>query len=157
MSTDGARVKPDADFRRDFRRSQDTTEKVCEWLRGLGFDCDVKPSELTPNSDVRWQYVDSGDIEVKQRFEVKHRKESFTKESFPYASIIVDEVYKVDKYPLPTLYAYLIVSADMKCVAVITSKSKPHWFKQKKYDHAQRRECEFYFIPKEYATFMDFH
>jgi len=96
---------------------------------------------------------DDGDLFVTLRVEHKVRSLQFTcREDYPYDTIFIDEVYKIDnKFDLPL--CYVIENTDGTCCAVIYGFTKPHWKKETKFDKIQNRVCDFYVVSKSQARF----
>lgn len=128
--------KSDAAFLEAFEESQKYVEIVAEWLRGKGYDAQVKPSEVRPSFDQRMQYQDSGDIEIRKRVEVKHRNIPFTSRyDFPYSTVFVDEVYKIDRVPSKKqLAAYIILNKDATHAAIVDPATSEMWVVEEKFD-----------------------
>ena len=149
-------VKPQAEFRQNLKKSQEYVAVVNNWLRGYGFNSNILPYTVCKDVSERWEHTDSGDIEIRQRVEVKHRPKMDFKslDDLPYPSIIIDEAYKIDKHNINTLYAYFIVNSSKTRAMVILPRTKKHWFKKKWTDVAEKIEREFYFCPKEHLILV---
>ena len=142
-------MKPDREFLRDFNESQRWVERAAKWLETFGYVVEIKPYSLRPTSDLRRDFMDSGDLDVDgKRVEVKRRPDiDFTDAStFPYDTILVDEAYKIDRKAQERL-GYVIFNSTGSHACIVLEKSKRYWKKTKKWDKKQRRVCEYYECP----------
>lgn len=119
-------------------------------------DCDVviKPTLEAPSTELRHEYIDSGDIEIRQRVEVKHRSIGFTcAKDYPFPTIIVDEVHKVDRIPKGQLWGYVIVNEAGTHVCCLRANTQGRWTIQRKHDKKQGAERAFYVCPVKIGWF----
>jgi len=98
------------------------------------------------------EYGDSGDLEIMQRVEVKHRPRlTFTcKEDFPFRTLIVDVCHAYDR-ARPKPYAYIILNREMTVAFVVYCSTFKHWVRVRKLDTAKHREREFYEVPLDFV------
>ena len=142
-------AKSDAAFIEDWNKSHTYVWVVGQWLCGRGYDVSIKPSILRPEFTTRNKYIDDGDLEIRQRIEVKHRPSlAFTcARDYPYPTVFLDEAYKVDRRPPQSLFAYIILNAECSACCVILNSTRQYWVKETIFDKAQGRECENYACP----------
>lgn len=149
-------MKTDSAFIKDLSESRSRVDRFAAMCRRAGADVWVYPPDTRPDSDSRSEYSDGGDMMLQTRIEHKVRDIAFTcAEDFPYSTMIVDEVYKVDRIKARP-FRYVIENKDGTRIAVVKSSTKPHWTVSRRYDPQQRRECEFYEVPTSLVTFCDF-
>lgn len=123
---------------------------VAEWLTRLGFVVKILPATTTPDEGGRFDHVDFGDLEIIKRVEVKYWPEIdfHAIEDVPYNDIIVDEAYKIDKFPKQTLYGYVILNKSKNGCMLIANETRPFWFKKEVFDKKENALRTFYFCPK---------
>ena len=153
-------VKPRDEFVSLMKDSMKAAAIVAASLREDGFEVEILPSKgISPNEARRWSYVDHGDLVVswgidKERIEAKKwpNIDFFTLDEIPYADIIVDESYKIEKPGRLPLFAYIIVNSSETAYLSIPIWTKGHWFIDTKLDRREGTERAFYFCPKQYVT-----
>lgn len=147
-------MKSDAEFLHALQGSQAHVSAVAGWLATKNFDVLIRPTTVRPDFDSRNDYADCGDIELRQRVEVKQRDLDFTcVQDFPYPTVIVDEKFKVDRIPKPHLWGYLIMNRALTHLCCIRSGTRPQWTVENKYDHKDGQTREFYVCRKELCAF----
>ena len=142
----------DPTFVHDLKLSKDAVWALQKWLVSEGYTVMVKPILVRPTVEERGDYADSGDLEIVQTIECKHRLNvDFTcREDYPYKTVFVDEAQRYDrKQPKP--YAYMLLNKSMTHVALIRCTSAGKWEKVKKFDKGKERI--FYHCPLKYVTF----
>lgn len=128
---------------------------AARWLHSLGYDVTVK-SSTEASSHSEWkQHADGGDIFITQRIEVKKLGRVFTENSWPFGSnFIVCAKHAFDSAK-PKPYAYIYLSSDERCVAVLKSDTSSRWRvdqrKDSRYDNIAQ---EFYFAPMDCVKFF---
>lgn len=148
-------TKSDQDFIDAFEGSKSAVEKVLAWAKGKNLDVAIKESRLRPDFDHRVEYADEGDLEIRKRIEVKHRKLKFTSaEDYPFSTVFVDEAYKVDRYPIETLSSYVIVNKPMTHAAIVLAGTREHWFIERRYDPTNGDMRNFYVCPVRFTKFI---
>jgi hypothetical protein len=146
-------MKSDAAFLRDLAASRSAVTRFAQQMCDVGFHAEATPQETRPTAAVRMKYGDSGDLMLCGRVEHKVRDLNFEDaDSYRYATVIVDEKYKVDRAVDPPL-AYVIENRDGSCAAVVYGYTRPHWKVERRWDAKQDRECLFYTIDKKYVRF----
>ena len=139
---------PYAQFIHELRASQTYVNAVASWMAMHDCDVVIKPTLEAPSTELRHEYIDSGDIEIRQRVEVKHRSIGFTcAEDYPFPTIIVDEVHKVDRIPKGQLWGYVIVNEAGTHVCCLRADTKGRWTIQRKHDKKEGAERAFYVCP----------
>jgi hypothetical protein len=141
-------MKTQAQFIQALQESQTYVNAVASWMAMHDCDVVIKPTLIAPSTEVRHEYIDSGDIEIRQRVEVKHISIGFTcAEDFPYPTIIVDEVHKVDRIPRGQLWGYVIVNEAGTHVCCLRADTKGRWTIQRRHDKKEGAERAFYVCP----------
>ncbi len=149
-------MKSEESFRDALSASQSHVARVATWLQGRGCNVLMWPTSVRPSFEQRNEYADCGDIEMRMRVEVKQKGIEFTcADDYPYATVIVDEVFKVDRIQLETLWGYIILSSNGHSACRIAPGSKPHWGKSTLWDKKDRQYRDFYVCPKEKCTFYE--
>ena len=143
----------DPNFERDLAESQQSVMVVAEWLRSKGLPVIIRPTFVRPSSDKMSEFSDSGDLEIIQRVEVKHRKTlQFTSSAdFPYKTVIVDACHCYDNAN-PKPYAYIIVNRMMDAGFLVKCETRPQWSRVEKLDTAKGRVRSFYECPTKLVT-----
>ena len=149
-------MKSDDRFVSDLQQSRTRVERFAAMCRRAGADLWVYPSDVRPKASEREAYADGGDLMLQTRIEHKVRDIDFyDANDFPYDTMIVDEVYKVERIKARP-FRYVIENRDGTRLAVVRSVTKPKWTIKKRFDPQQGRECEFYEINKRFVAFCDF-
>ena len=147
-------MMPDDQFIESLHQSKEFVQKAAEWLAGQGFEIFVRPTVVRPDWDSRHEFADNGDLEIRMRIEVKHRDLDFTcREDYPFDTVIVDEVFKVDRIPKNHLYGYVILNQACTHAGLIGGKTRPTWTTFEKYDNRISENRSFYVCPKEKVNF----
>lgn len=140
-------MKDDSAFIADLNASRSRVTRFAGIARSAGVNIWQFPEVVRPDSSERSQHADSGDLMMQVRVEHKVRDFDFMSAAdFPFATIIVDEKYKIDRIPSRP-FIYVIESKSGHAAAVVSSRSMAKWQTVKRYDAAQKRECEFYEAP----------
>jgi hypothetical protein len=95
-----------------------------------GWTVEIPGVRLAPTAKDAPMFVDKGDLFLvkRTRLDVKHRDIDFTgREDFPYPTMFVSNVAAVDR--AHDVEAYITVSRDFSCRAIITKETRPHWIK----------------------------
>jgi hypothetical protein len=145
----------DPTFVDDLKESQRGVAIVAQWFRARGYEVTVPETHIRPNPDVRMDYSDSGDLFVKQRIEVKHRKVDFTcAADFPYPTILVDVAHSWDRGN-PKAFAYFSLNkAGTHAALILCRDTLEHWIKTEKYDPHAGRKGWYYECPVEHVQFI---
>jgi len=138
-----------------FKESAQYVNQVAYWLDSRGLRARVIPCALRPSHDQWKDYADTGDIEVTLLVEVKHRQLEFTcHDDYPYATVVVDEVYKLDA-KRSQLYAYVILNRAATHAVVVPRHTWQQWQRMSRQDHIAGRVCEFYVVDKGLCNFVE--
>lgn len=149
-------MKTDAQFVDSLMQSASCVSAVAAWMLRNNCDVLIRPTVVRPDFDSRNEYADGGDIEIRQRVEVKQRSIDFTSaDDYPYPTVIVDEKYKVDRIARGKLWGYLIVNKSGTHVCCIKPDSKSAWVVESKYDKKDGQQREFYVCPKRLCLFCE--
>jgi len=143
-------------FPERLEKSHEAVNATLFLLSDRGHRITLPPTHLRPSRSQWKEYTDNGDLEISFRIEVKHRTDlSFSSaETFPYETVIVNEVRKVEKYKVAPIW-YFIWNSDLSFYAFIDAKkTRKHWTKTTRYDHKSEKECVFYECPKKYVRFI---
>lgn len=144
----------DPNFVNDLKESCRHVAKVAEWLRSTGKTVKVNPIHIRDNVRNMSQFADGGDIEVDgKRVEVKQRRvRFFSKESFPYETIIVDAAHIWDRAN-PKPVAYILTNLEVTACLIVKSSTFEFWTRSKKWDRFKNRDRFFYECPIEHTSF----
>lgn len=144
----------DPTFIQDLRDSRVAVEVVTRWLVQRGYAVVVRPTFERPNPSQRFDYSDSGDLEIVQTVEVKRRGFTFTcKEDFPYPSTFVDTCHHYDKaHPKP--YAYVHLNREMTAALIIEGRTRSHWSRSVVNVGSQGRVKELYVVALDYTQIV---
>ena len=111
-------------------RSRSHFEEFARKQASMGVDIYTPPINDAPTHAARWAHRDSKDGVLIMAVEHKRRGISFTdRASFPYDTVIVDEVYKVDDKPHPCLI-YICENAAGTHAAVVYGWTRCNWLKE---------------------------
>lgn len=148
-------TKPYDRFIKSLQESRLCAWIVSEYLLKKGFDVRIIPATTTPNEEERFDHVDTGDIEIRLRAEVKHWPNiDFTSiDTVPYDKIIVDETYKIKKYGAATLYGYFILNASKTACLFIPGRTRSSWIEEEAHDKVEGGTRNFTFCPKDLVRF----
>lgn len=128
--------------------------RVASWLAKRSFNVRITPMPVWATKaerQARWQ--DGGDIEIIKRIEVKRRAIPFTTaEDYPYPSVFIDEVYKVDE-ALRDVEYWVILNHDMSHMAMVRPSTRRHWLIEEHFDPIQKRVCRWYACPTDFVSF----
>ena len=148
-------MKSDSEFVAALDKSKSAVQHVGQWMSDQGWSVVSNFSALRPDFESRHDYADSGDLEVRQRVEVKWINRFFTcAEDFPFPAIIVDEKFKIDRIPIKHLYGYAVVNREWSHVCLISAKTRANWKTATRYDSKDRQERTFYECPVEHCLFL---
>jgi len=149
-------TKPYEKFVEALDSSRQDSFLVADWLIKKNFSgVRILPASTRKESE-RWQdHTDSGDIEVRMRVEVKRwpKIDFLSLADIPYKNIIVDEAYKIAKFPVATLYGYFILNASRSACMFISSRTRSEWVEEEKYDNLDKSNKKFVFCPKSLVSF----
>jgi hypothetical protein len=148
-------MKSDKEFVSALNKSTNTVSVIANFLFAQGLQVLIKPTIVRSNFEDRHNFIDDGDLEIRQRIEVKHRNIEFTNANdYPFSSVIVDEQFKIDRIPASHLWAYIVVNNSISHICLIKSGTRKHWETQKMYDKKEQEQRNFYVCPKELCFFM---
>jgi hypothetical protein len=148
-------LKTDAEFVAALEESQQWVAEVARWMERKGYDVQVKPQRVRPSFESRHDFADEGDIEVRQRVEVKAREVDFTgPDDYPYPTVIVDEQYKVDRRPMRLLFGYVILNRSRTHACLIPARTRRHWSVVTLNDRKDRERRSFYVVAVGLCAFV---
>ena len=146
-------MKTDEAFLADLENSRGRVSRFASICRAAGVSIWIAPSVVRETAEDRHDFDDPGDLVVHLRVEHKERGLEFTSAAdFPFDTVIVDEVYKIDGIQHRPFW-YVSENAAGTRVAVISSRTMDKWKTESKYDQRQGRQCEFYVCPKKLVRF----
>lgn len=132
--------------------SEETVAYVAKWLESMGYNVTIKPLRRSPTSKEWQEYVDDGDLEIRLPVEVKCISRNFTgRRDWPFGDeFIVCARHSFDRYQVKPL-AYVIVSADHQCFAVVETRTFSQWKVVRRGDrrYGEQFSQEFYLCPLE--------
>lgn len=148
-------MKNDNDFVEALNASSKYVAAVASWMMSKNCDVMIRPTLIRPSFEARNEFADSGDIEIRQRIEVKHRDLDFTCASdYPFATVIVDEQFKIDRIPKGRLWGYMVVNRNCTHVCCIRPDAKSKWILSTRFDKKDGQDRKFYECPKELCVFV---
>lgn len=119
-------MKADADFLRDLEASHAVSMRVAMYLQAVGHNVRLFVPTVRKTAEERWEHTDSGDIEITKSIEVKQRGFDFhDAASYPYPTIYLGEVYKVDKI-WRDLYDFVLTNSSITHAACVDARTKKH-------------------------------
>jgi hypothetical protein len=143
-------------FLKHLNESQQGVRFVSDWLLGLGYEVSQSPSTQAEEAKDWKKHVDSGDLFIKQRVEVKKLSYCFSESHWPHGkNFIVCAKHAFDNAsPRPFMYVY--VSDDESCVALVKSDTSSQWRvdsrTDSRYEGKVSQDC--YFAPLECVSFV---
>lgn len=129
--------------------SQSAVWLVAEWLNNRGYDVTINATKKAPSHDDWKNYADNGDLEIKQRIEVKHLSAEFTcMDDWPFGNkFIVCAKHAFDRAK-PKPYAYIILNNKKTHMALVMGATSNSWFSEIRKDSRYNQvDQEFYFCP----------
>lgn len=136
--------------------SEEPVWLIARWLSGRGYSVQV-PAASRANKREDWKdHVDSGDLYISQRVEVKQLSVNFTSRSdWPYRDdFIVCAKHAYDN-ATPKPYTYIIVSADSSHAAAVMCLDSGKWYTGIREDSRYKGvKQEFYFAPLDTVRFF---
>ena len=148
-------MKDDESFIRDLGRSHQAVNDFAERSRRNGWQLWLPPEVLRPDASLRRLYADDGDLMLQVRIEHKVRTNiTWTcRADYPFQTVIVDEVYKVDKKSDMPVFMYVIEDQTAQYAAIVYGLTRRHWKTERMRDRIQNRDCDFYTIDKDKVRF----
>ena len=148
-------MKDNSSFLRDLSTSRLAVNEFAHRMRQKGLQVWLPPESVRPIASVRREYADDGDLMVQGRVEHKVRTNlHFTcRDDYPYATVIVDEVYKEDAKSEDHVLCYVIENAERTHAAVVYGWTRKNWRVERRRDPIQGRECDFYTVHKDKVRF----
>ena len=108
---------------------------------------------LKPQADFDAKEPDEGDLTVVARVEHKVRYFDFTsRDDYPYQSVFIDEVYKVNNKQDKVLM-YILENKAGTHAAVVYGFTYPQWKIKDIYDHKRGRTCANFQVDKSLVRF----
>ena len=143
----------DKTFLNRLEQSRRDVEKFAAAVAPTGVTV-LLPPAINRDCRENWaDYSDDGDAVV--HFWIEHKKRSFSftsREDYPYQTVIIDEVYKVNSKPHPCCM-YVIQDKTLQHAAIIYGWTRPFWKKERMFDKAVGRHVECYTVDKENVRF----
>ena len=143
-------------FLKHLDASMDGVMWATRWLASKGYDVVVKHMSRSPSRDQWKEHADQGDLYILQRIEVKHLGVSFTGPGdWPFGKkFIVCAKHSFDA-ATPKPFAYMIISQDKKCSAIVRADTSDQWLVEKKKDSRYDNVSQlFYLAPMECVKFV---
>jgi len=141
-------MKSDQAFLADLDRSNESARLTHAMLLSRRVCAQLMPVHKRESYAKRHAYADSGDIHIKRRVEVKHRKTiNFTcAEDFPFPTIIVEECHHIER-GFPPLEGIYIWNAALTHYVYISVATRLHWKVRTRFVPEAQRECDFFEVP----------
>lgn len=149
-------MKSDNEFIESLKGSEEYVNMVAEWLRTHGCKVEVPSVQVRPSFEERHKYIDTGDIKITLRIEVKHRSFDFTsKQDYPYDTVMIDETFKIDRINRGELWGYVIVNQSATHLCFVMAHTRKNWKIISKHDSKDAgRLCNSYVCPVELCKFL---
>ena len=144
-----------ARFVKHLNESKEGVWLVANWLNTKGFDVTVTANGVSKGYEDRMDFVDSGDLYINQRVEVKSLSAEFTsKDDWPFGKeLIVCAKHSYDN-AIPKPYMYVLLSKDKTHAIFIMGRDHGKWtvkkYKDKRYENMEQ---EFYISSVEDVVF----
>lgn len=142
-----------SNFAPALRRSEEAVYHARIILQANDLTVD-QPETFYPEHETDVRHIDSGDLIVDrsgpQIVQVKWNTYSFydTPESYPFPTVMIDEVYKAKPHIKDT-WMYLLFNHDRSALCIIdVQQTKAQWTEEERNDPSENRRCIFYFIEK---------
>lgn len=120
-------------FQQRLAASSKAVFAVAQFYQGKGHTVKIPPVLIAPTAAQAEEYLDDGDLLLlfEKRIEVKHRTFDFSSaDDYPYPSVFISNVAAVDR-ARGQVSAYINVSRDLRCAAIIKYETAEHWFVNK--------------------------
>jgi len=138
-------------FRKRLLEAQGSQAMIAAYMNSKGYNVRIHPCALPDETSKQ----DGGDIEVILNLQLKVRNLHFTdKTNYPFKTVIIDEVYKIEQIRLPTLYGYLILNKNQTHGCFVCAKSFKNWRKTSKHDLKIQEVRQFYEIDVKHCDFI---
>ena len=129
---------------------------AARWLSNRGYAVSIQPTTTAEHYSDRMDHVDSGDLYISMRVEVKTLSVNFTcKEDWPFGEkFIVCAKHSFDN-ARPKPYGYIIQSADLKHAAVVSASTFKQWYSEPRRDSRYEDMTQnFYLCPLDVVKFV---
>lgn len=116
---------------------------VADWLNRKGMDVTITANSVSKGYEDRMDHVDSGDLYINQRVEVKSLSAEFTgKDNWPFGKeLIVCAKHSYDN-ATPKPYMYMLLSKDKTHAIIIMGRNHKKWtvkkYKDKRYENMEQ-------------------
>jgi len=116
---------------------------IADWLNRKGMDVTVTASSVSKGYEDRMDHVDSGDLYISQRVEVKSLSAEFTcKEEWPFGKeLIVCAKHSYDN-ATPKPYMYVLLSKAKTHAIIVMGRDSKKWtvkrYKDKRYENMEQ-------------------
>lgn len=130
---------------------------VAQWLVKCGKSVRIAGVRRAPSQESWQEYVDSGDLEISERIEVKRLSREFSDiNDWPFGSkFIVCAKHAWDAADIKPK-AFVILSKSMKTAAVVKRESADSWYVETRTDSRYDAVTqEFYLCPLDQVEFME--
>lgn len=143
-------------FVKHLQESKAGVWQIANWLNDKGFDVTVTASGVSKGYEDRMDFVDSGDLYINQRVEVKSLSAEFTcKEDWPFGKeLIVCAKHSYDN-AIPKPYMYVLLSKAKTHAILIMGRNHKLWtvkkYKDKRYENMEQ---DFYISSVDHVNFV---
>ena len=151
-----SRIRTREEFIESLRKSHGPVAVVAEWLRAKSYQVTLLPNEERGDYKDRMKFVDSGDLLLGVRVEVKQDcKHAFSgPDDYPFPTVIVMSKHAWDsKKPMPGFVAR--VDKDMKCAVITNRDTREHWTVSDITDSRDGQTQQVYMCPIKYCKFVN--
>jgi hypothetical protein len=129
---------------------------VAAYYHGQGRLVEIPPISRAPVASEAENYVDEGDLSLltRHRVEVKGLNVKFSSsKDWPFREIFISNVASVDRAN-GKVSAYISVSSDLRCAAIVKTTTTDHWYKVKVKASNTGNMEDFYACPVGLAVFV---
>lgn len=137
--------------------SSEAVFAVARWLHRAGRRVEIPPIAFSPTAGDAEFFVDRGDLYVleagvRKTIQVKRIRREFTcAADWPFrGEALVGNRRSVERV---VSSAYVTVSSDLRCAAIVGEETRPLWYLTKKVAGNTGNEEEFYACPLEAVVF----
>jgi hypothetical protein len=137
------------------KESQSSVWKIAQWFTNKGYPTLINPTQYAKTYEDRLNAIDSGDLYISMRVEVKQLGTTFTgKDDWKYKTkAIVCAKHSFDKaFPKP--FMYVLISANKVNAMFIKADTRQHWCVEEYTDSRYENMTQlFYVCPIEHIRF----
>lgn len=144
-------------FQQRLKGSTPAVMAVATHFHNKGNFVEIPPTRIAPSASVAAEYVDGGDLFLVRRYRIEVKgllKATFSSaQDFPYRVIFISNAAAVERAK-GEVFAYIVVSADLKCAAIVKAETSKYWTREKGVMSNTGNEEENIGCPPEHAEFV---